>query len=162
MVEFTVAICTYNGENLLPAVLDSLRSQIGHEEINWEIIVLDNNSCDNTANVVTDYQDTWKEAYPIRYYRETQQGLAFARRCAIKYALKRFFRNNGLSRYSVRMLNYKAWQIPLVIPAYMINDLRKLVFHWLKYRRVLKNDKVAAGEMELLLAIFISHFYKNI
>lgn len=84
MVDFTVAICTYNGEKRLPEVLDCLRSQINTENISWEILVIDNNSKDNTAQVVRDYQKNWPAAYPLKYHFETQQGAAFARKRAIK------------------------------------------------------------------------------
>ena len=86
MVDFTVAICTYNGEKRLPEVLDCLRSQINTENISWEILVIDNNSKDNTAQVVRDYQATWSEANPLKYLSETEQGAAFARKRAVKEA----------------------------------------------------------------------------
>jgi glycosyltransferase involved in cell wall biosynthesis len=43
MVNLTVAICTYNGENRIVDVLEKLQSQIGTEEISWEILIIDNN-----------------------------------------------------------------------------------------------------------------------
>lgn len=86
MIDFTVAICTYNGEKRLPAVLDRLRSQINTEQISWEIIVIDNNSTDNTAKVIQEYQVNWPQAYPIKYYFEPAQGLAFARQRAVQEA----------------------------------------------------------------------------
>ena len=86
MVDFTVAICTYNGEKRLPDVLDRLRSQIDTENISWEIIVVDNNSQDNTAQVVQKYQEDWDKPYPLKYCFEQQQGAAFARKKAINEA----------------------------------------------------------------------------
>ena len=84
MVDFTVAICTYNGEKRLPEVLECLRSQINTENISWEILVVDNNSKDNTGKLVRDYQANWPETYPLKYFFETEQGAAFARKRAIK------------------------------------------------------------------------------
>lgn len=84
MIELTVAICTYNGAARLPQVLDGLVAQIDTESFVWEIIVIDNNSRDRTADVVHQYQG-WC-THPIHYYFEAQQGLAFARRLAIKKA----------------------------------------------------------------------------
>ncbi|NER29288.1 MAG: glycosyltransferase family 2 protein [Symploca sp. SIO1C4] len=86
MVDFTVAIPTYNGESRLPKVLDKLRSQVNTESFSWEIIVVDNNSKDNTAKVVEEYQANWPDVYPLKYCQETQQGLAFARQRAIDEA----------------------------------------------------------------------------
>ncbi|MGB5969814.1 MAG: glycosyltransferase, partial [Spirulinaceae cyanobacterium] len=47
-VDFTVAIPTYNGATRLPQVLDKLKLQTGIEQLNWEILVVDNNSSDST------------------------------------------------------------------------------------------------------------------
>ncbi|MGF1480785.1 MAG: hormogonium polysaccharide biosynthesis glycosyltransferase HpsE [Cyanophyceae cyanobacterium] len=84
MIDFTVAICTYNGEARLPRVLNRLVQQT-HIDFSWEVIVVDNNSSDSTAKVIQQYQSTWSIC-PLRSYFEPQQGLAFARRCAMKHA----------------------------------------------------------------------------
>ncbi len=85
-LNFTVAIPTYNGEKRLPEVLERLRSQLHTEAFSWEVIVVDNNSTDNTAKVVRTYQADWPQAYPLRYCFERQQGAAFARRRAFTEA----------------------------------------------------------------------------
>ncbi len=369
MVDFTVAICTYNGETRLPEVLERLRIACGNptpsreeaeltvhvatatltrtalsetvqkgiyagtrspspytdatrtappfgrsltsshnEHISWEVIVIDNNSTDNTAKVVQEYQSNWPKDYPLRYYFEPAQGIAFARRRAIKEAqgslvgfldddnlptpnwvyaaysfgqlhpkagaygsqihgeyeveppenfkriscflaivergqepfrygfhngllpagaglvirkqawldnvperplfkgvcgtslsskgedletlsyiskggweiwynpqmriyhqiprsrlekgyLTRLMRGVGLSRYPIRMLRFQVWQRPFVLLAYIINDLKKLVIHFIKYRKVFETDIVAACELELFLNSLISPFY---
>ena len=86
MLDFTVAIPTYNGANRLPLVLEKLRSQINIENISWEVIIVDNNSSDNTSKIVQDYQSRFSEFVSIRYLFEPQQGAAFARLKAIKEA----------------------------------------------------------------------------
>jgi glycosyltransferase involved in cell wall biosynthesis len=86
MVDFTVAICTYNGEDRIIEVLEKLRSQVGVEGISWEILIIDNNSTDDTAELIQEYISNWAEIYPLKYCFEAEQGLAFARRCAIKEA----------------------------------------------------------------------------
>jgi glycosyltransferase involved in cell wall biosynthesis len=86
MLDFTVAIPTYNGAARLPQVLELLRQQTGTETIPWEAIVIDNNSNDNTAEVVREFQANWRTDAPLRYCLETQQGLAFARQRAIEEA----------------------------------------------------------------------------
>ncbi len=86
MVDLTVAICTYNGANLIHEILDQLRSQVQTETIDWEVIVIDNNSSDSTAQVIKNYQKSWSCVYPLRYCFAPEQGLSFARRCAIKEA----------------------------------------------------------------------------
>ena len=90
MINFSVAICTYNGELRLPEVLAQLRCQINIESLDWEIIVIDNNSTDNTAKVVQKYQLDWSCNYPLKYCFEQQQGLASARQRAILEAQGEF------------------------------------------------------------------------
>lgn len=309
MFNFSVAIRTYNGEKLLPGLLEKLRSQINTKEILWEIIIVDNNSTDNTAKIIQEYQSNWSESFPIEYYFEPRQGASYARQTAIKAAksplvgfldddnlptaewvanayafgrshpqagaysglihaiyevpppenfqriasclaiiewsetepfcfdsqekggllppgagivirkqawvenvpdnleltgpvsgsltakgedieaflyirnggweiwfnpemhiyhqipknrlekeyLIRLLRGVGLSRHRTRMLGYKPWQRPLVIPLYMANDLRKVIRHRLKYGKELESDIVAASEMEMYLGSLESH-----
>lgn len=85
-IAFTVAIPTYNGETRLPKVLERLRSQVGTEDISWEILIVDNNSSDNTAKVVEDFQENWLESVPLKYSFEPEQGAAFARQRAVREA----------------------------------------------------------------------------
>jgi len=88
MVDFTIAIPTYNGEQRLPDVLECLRSQIVPEPLSWEVIVIDNNSCDRTAQIVAKYQATIQSDFPcpLRYAFEPRQGVAFARELALREA----------------------------------------------------------------------------
>jgi glycosyltransferase involved in cell wall biosynthesis len=85
-IDFTVAIRTYNGAKRLPVVLDSLRSQIDTEAIQWEVVVVDNNSDDHTAEMIREYQNHWQSGCELRYFFEPQQGAAIARRRAIQEA----------------------------------------------------------------------------
>jgi glycosyltransferase involved in cell wall biosynthesis len=82
-VDLTVAIPTYNGESRIFKVLERLQNQIGTEHFSWEIIAIDNNSNDNTAQVVKEYQANWNLPYPLKYCFEPKQGLALARQRAI-------------------------------------------------------------------------------
>lgn len=305
--DFTVAICTYNGEKRLPEVLELLRIQVNIQHLRWEVIVIDNNSTDNTAKIVEEYQANWSTTNPLVYCFERQQGAAFARKRAIhesnaeligfldddnlpasnwvaaayafaqeypkagaygsqihpnfevkppenfhriapflaitergsqpllyeprkkllppsaglvvrkqawlesvptdciltgrvtgnmltsedlealsyiqkagweiwytptmqvhhkipSWRLQRdylipFFRGIGLSRHVTRMISVKPWLIPLAIIAYMTNDIRKIIFHLLKYRTQVKTDLVAACEMQLILSSLISPIY---
>ena len=86
ILDLTIAICTYNGETRLPYLLDCLRSQTKTEMFSWEILVVDNNSCDRTAQIIQTYQSTWPNTIPLRYCFLSRQGLAFARRKAIQMA----------------------------------------------------------------------------
>jgi glycosyltransferase involved in cell wall biosynthesis len=306
-LDFTVAIPTYNGESRLPELLERLRNQLYTETFTWEIIVVDNNSTDNTADVVQSYQACWQYPYPLKYCFEVKQGAAYARKRAVEEAkgkligfldddnypvsnwvalayafgqnypkagaygsqihpdweveppkdfqrlvpflaitergdlpllynphkkllppsaglvirrqawlesvpnqmiltgrvsnntltgedlemlsylqksdweiwynpemeiyhkipswrLQReylipFFRGIGLSRYVTRMVNIKPLARPLAFLGYIINDLRKIGWHLIKYRTNLQSDLVAACEMQLFLSSLISPFY---
>ena len=85
-LDFSIAIPTYNSENRLPMVLDCLRWQLNAHELSWEVIVVDNNSTDNTAKVVQNYQRKWSKQIPLRYEFEAKQGAAYARQKAIEIA----------------------------------------------------------------------------
>ncbi len=93
LFDFSVVICTYNGEQRLPEVLDRLEKCWQYTQANllagatqplhWEVIVVDNNSSDGTAKVVRDYQAKWPEGCPLRYRDERRQGAAHARKTGI-------------------------------------------------------------------------------
>jgi glycosyltransferase involved in cell wall biosynthesis len=85
-VDLTVAICTYNGENRIPEVLDHLQQQVQTEGIAWEVLVVDNNSTDQTAEVVAYFAKNWQNHSTIRYIFEPQQGTIYARKRAIQEA----------------------------------------------------------------------------
>ncbi|MEC4893995.1 MAG: hormogonium polysaccharide biosynthesis glycosyltransferase HpsE [Oscillatoria sp. PMC 1051.18] len=86
LIDLTVAIPTYNGAKRLPLVLEKLHEQVDTENIAWEIIIVDNNSTDETAQIVRDYQANWQKPFPLKYCLETEQGAAFARKKAIQEA----------------------------------------------------------------------------
>lgn len=86
VLDLAVVICTYNGEQRLPQVLDCLLAQLGTEHLAWEVIVVDNNSTDGTVQVVKTYQQHWPQDIPLRYAFEPRQGAAYARQHAIDIA----------------------------------------------------------------------------
>jgi GT2 family glycosyltransferase len=94
VVDLTVAIPTYNGARRLPEVLDQLRmagedkatDASPSQSFRWEVLVVDNNSTDDTAKVIQSYQANWPQSCPLRYCFEPKQGAAFARRRAFEEA----------------------------------------------------------------------------
>ena len=84
MTDFSVVICTYNGEHRLPILLDRLRAQVIPQSLTWEILIVDNNSHDQTAQCIHTYQQQWSTSSSLRYAFEPRQGLAYARRCAMQ------------------------------------------------------------------------------
>lgn len=312
MLDFCVAIRTYNGEKHLREILDALRSQEGLDGISWEVLIVDNCSRDRSAAIIQDYQQQWSTENPLRYCYESVQGSSVARRRAIEDAnapligfldddnvpdsgwvkaaidfahshpraaafgsqihgkfevpppenfdriagfmpvverdttvcftegmynkinmlppgaglvirrqpwlnrvpkiqtlqgpvgqslakkgediealmylkragwqiwfnsemhiyhhisparlegeyLRRFFKGVGLGRYHTRTVGCMAWHKPFIAAAYMANDLRKLVRHWLKYRREIPTDAILASELELYRSSFISPLHR--
>jgi glycosyltransferase involved in cell wall biosynthesis len=59
------------------------RQQVGPERI-WEVVVVDNNSHDNTRQIVLEMQQFWPQ---LRYEFEAAQGLSYARNHGIDSAL---------------------------------------------------------------------------
>ena len=85
----TIAICTYNGATRLPEVLDALREQRDTDAITWDILIVDNNSTDNTAAIVEHYAQNWQASgfvSPLRYSFEPRQGTTYARQRAFQAA----------------------------------------------------------------------------
>ena len=83
-IKVSVIICTYNRVQFLPEAFDSLAAQTLPSE-NFEIIVVDNNSQDNTTEVCLAFQQT-QPSINFRYILETNQGLSFARNRGINEA----------------------------------------------------------------------------
>lgn len=70
-------ICTYNGAQRLPTVLERLSRQDNPTRIPAEILVIDNASNDGTAEVVLAHAD--RLDIHVQVIREPRQGLSFAR-----------------------------------------------------------------------------------
>jgi cellulose synthase/poly-beta-1,6-N-acetylglucosamine synthase-like glycosyltransferase len=68
----SAVLCTYNRVECLPAALEALLAQDGN--IDYEILVIDNNSTDSTASVVGAIAD--RANGRVRYAFEPRQGLS--------------------------------------------------------------------------------------
>jgi glycosyltransferase involved in cell wall biosynthesis len=80
----TVAICTYNNAKKLAVALESLRGLLCPPTLDYEILVVDNNSHDETRQVIGRF-------FPLlgprlRYVFEGAQGLSHARNRAMREA----------------------------------------------------------------------------
>jgi len=71
----SLGICTYNRCASLAITLSTIVEQKSNLDQNDEIIVVDNNSSDQTKNIVESFSDQ----LPIRYVFEQKQGLSAAR-----------------------------------------------------------------------------------
>ena len=82
MINISVIICTYNRADSLADTLHCLTKQ-SYETANWELIVVDNNSNDNTKEIINQYS---KKLPNLIYKFEIQQGLSYARNLGINSA----------------------------------------------------------------------------
>ena len=73
--ELSVIICTYNRVNELTDCLSSLLQQT-LDKTKYEVIIVDNNSKDNTASVISEYIQKYSM---LKYIFEPTQGLSHAR-----------------------------------------------------------------------------------
>lgn len=81
-MDITVIVCTHNRCESLAKTLDSLAQSIVPDRTGWEILVVDNNSTDQTAATVQEFC----RAYPgrFRYVFEGRQGKSFALNAGIE------------------------------------------------------------------------------
>ena len=80
--DITLAICTWNRSRVLDGTLRRVAELAVPPGVRWEVIVVDNNSPDDTAAVVRSYEG----ALPVKSVHEPRQGVAFARNAAVAAA----------------------------------------------------------------------------
>src|SRR5437773_274805 len=80
-MDVTIILCTYNRCESLAKSLTSIASLRMPESLEWEVLVVDNNSSDGTREVVGDFC----RRYPgrFRYLFEPKQGLSSARNAGV-------------------------------------------------------------------------------
>ncbi len=83
-MQVSVVIGTYNRARLLEGTLEALASQEVPDSLEWEIIVVDNNSRDATPQVVTAFSKA--VAARVSYAFEPRRGLSHARNRGIREA----------------------------------------------------------------------------
>src|SRR5947207_180454 len=83
----TVAICTFNRAESLRRTLESVAALHLPEALDWEVVVVNNNSTDHTDSVI----ESFKERLPIRREFEPQPGASNARNRAVYVAKGDYF-----------------------------------------------------------------------
>jgi glycosyltransferase involved in cell wall biosynthesis len=84
-MKITVILCTYNRCQILAKALDSVAVLKLPESVEWEILVVDNNSRDQTRRVVEDFRQRFPGRF--RYLFEPRQGKSYALNSGIQEAL---------------------------------------------------------------------------
>lgn len=86
MTALSVVLCCFNSSQRIAPTLQHLQQQQISPDLCFEIIVVDNNSCDRTSEAAS---AAWGNSNPqieFRVIRESQQGLSFARERGLKEA----------------------------------------------------------------------------
>ncbi len=80
----SVIICTYNRSESLKRTLKSIYDMSVPKDLMWEILIVDNNSSDDTQDVVKAF--AMESGLNVKYFFENEQGLSCARNRGIKEA----------------------------------------------------------------------------
>jgi glycosyltransferase involved in cell wall biosynthesis len=83
-MKISVILSTYNRCQSLAKALSSVAASVLPEGHDWEVIVVDNNSTDQTREVVEEFQRRHRGRF--RYVFESKQGLSHARNAGIREA----------------------------------------------------------------------------
>ena len=79
--DVSVNVCTYNRHQQLREALESIVRNESSAGVQYEVVVVDNNSTDPTPQVVQSFIDRGHRN--VRYVFEGRQGLSYARNAAI-------------------------------------------------------------------------------
>ena len=80
-IELSVIVCTRNRAKQLATLIQCLGCQNNIEKLNWEIVIVDNNSSDNTKEV--SYAFCEGSNLKINYIFESKTGLSYARNTGV-------------------------------------------------------------------------------
>ncbi|MDR3653780.1 MAG: glycosyltransferase [Paludibacter sp.] len=76
----SVIVCCFNSEQRLPDTIKHLIQQEVVHSISWEIILINNNSTDNTVDIANQIRNQYDCTISFRIIDESQQGLSYARK----------------------------------------------------------------------------------
>jgi glycosyltransferase involved in cell wall biosynthesis len=82
--EISVIICSYNRADYIIGAVESLYRQTLSKD-RFEVLVVDNNSIDNTGDLVQDYIGNHHDMH-LKYLTESRQGASFARNTGAAFA----------------------------------------------------------------------------
>lgn len=79
----SIIMPAYNAGIFLQYAVDSILNQTYKE---WELLIVDDNSCDGTTNIINSYKDC-----RVKYFRNTEnKGPAYSRNLAIQYSIGKY------------------------------------------------------------------------
>lgn len=74
----SINLCCYNSEKYLRETLQSIAGQTFKD---WELVVVDDGSTDNTGSIISEFKE---EGHPVIYHHQENRGIAFSRNKAIE------------------------------------------------------------------------------
>ncbi|WP_210116253.1 glycosyltransferase [Hymenobacter fodinae] len=80
----SIIVCCYNSVPRLPATLRHLAGQIVSKHIPWEVVVVNNNSSDDTASVANKEWEKYNIPVPFKVVEESTPGLSHAREAGMR------------------------------------------------------------------------------
>lgn len=83
-MEITLIVCTYNRCDSLRPLLESVAQSVVPDNVEWEVLIVDNNSSDRTREIVEEFSRS--NSVQCRYCFEPQQGKSFALNSGIREA----------------------------------------------------------------------------
>ncbi len=83
-LKISIVICSYNRADYIIGAIDSLHQQTIPHNL-FEVIVVDNNSIDNTGELVRQYMNNHPK-FHLTYLTESRQGASFARNTGAAFA----------------------------------------------------------------------------
>lgn len=83
----SVIVCCYNSALRLPLTLGYLSKQKTEKNLSWEIIIVNNNSKDNTVETAKSSWQSFANGKELQIIDEYKPGLSFAREAGVKAAL---------------------------------------------------------------------------
>jgi glycosyltransferase involved in cell wall biosynthesis len=83
-LRITTILCTYNRCQSLSKALESVAASTFDDEVEWEVLVVDNNSHDDTRKIVEEFCHRYPRRF--RYLFEPQQGKSYALNSGIREA----------------------------------------------------------------------------
>ena len=87
----SVIVCCYNSSKRLPETLKHLRDQETGTSLNWEIIIVDNGSTDDTLIVAQNELRSLKsKGVNLQFVKESRSGLSYAREKGFKSSRFKF------------------------------------------------------------------------
>ena len=82
----SIILCCYNSANRLPGTLKHLAAQKTSDKLQWEIIIVNNNSKDNTVEVAKKQWSKYPTTCSFKIIDQPIPGLSFARKKGIENA----------------------------------------------------------------------------